>query len=450
MDESAITGESAPVIRESGGDRSAVTGGTRVLSDRIVVKITTQPGESFIDRMIALVEGADRQKTPNEIALNILLAGLTIAFVLAVTTLQPFAVYSSAQPVDHRAGRPAGVPGPDHHRRACCRPSASPAWTASCSATCWPCRDGRSRPPATCRRCCSTRPGTITYGNRMASEFLPVGGERRADPRRGGPAVEPGRRDARGPLHRHPGRGALRADRGRHARRRAGPVHRPDPDERHRVAGPVDPQGRRRLGAPLGRGPGRPGCPTTWPPSSSASPPRAARRWSWPRARTILGVIHLKDTVKTGIAAKFAEMRAMGIKTIMITGDNPLTAAAIAAEAGVDEFMAEATPEEKMARIRRGAGRRQPGGHDRGRHQRRPRTGPGRRRGGHEHRHPGGQRGRQHGRPRQRPDQAHGRRRDRQAAADHPRRRSPPSRWPTTWPSTSPSSRPCSRACSRA
>ena len=117
VDESAITGESAPVIRESGGDRSSVTGGTRVLSDGIVVKITTMPGESFIDRMIALVEGADRQKTPNEIALNILLAGLTIAFVLAVTTLQPFADLLRRSPVDHRPGRPAGVPGPDHDRR---------------------------------------------------------------------------------------------------------------------------------------------------------------------------------------------------------------------------------------------------------------------------------------------------------------------------------------------
>ena len=158
VDESAITGESAPVIRESGGDRSAVTGGTRVLSDQIVVRVTAQPGESFLDRMIALVEGAERQKTPNEIALNILLAGLTIVFLLAVVTLQPFAVYSGAEQERDRAGRAAGVPDPDHDRRRCSRRSASPAWTGSSAATCWRSRAGRSRPRATARRCCSTRP----------------------------------------------------------------------------------------------------------------------------------------------------------------------------------------------------------------------------------------------------------------------------------------------------
>ena len=158
VDESAITGESAPVIRESGGDRSAVTGGTRVLSDRIVVEITTEPGETFIDRMIALVEGADRQKTPNEIALNILLAGLTIIFMLAVATLQPFAIYSNAHQPIMRAGRPARVPGPDHHRRPAVRDRHrrhGPPGAAQ--------RAGHVRARGRGRRrrappCCSTRP----------------------------------------------------------------------------------------------------------------------------------------------------------------------------------------------------------------------------------------------------------------------------------------------------
>ena len=159
VDESAITGESAPVIREAGGDRSAVTGGTRVLSDRIKVRITSNPGETFLDRMIALVEGAERQKTPNEIALNILLAGLTIIFLLAVVTLQPFAIYSGRSAIDLRPHLAARLPDPDDHRRACCPRSASPAWIASCSTTCSPCPVAPSRRRVTCTRCCSTRPG---------------------------------------------------------------------------------------------------------------------------------------------------------------------------------------------------------------------------------------------------------------------------------------------------
>ncbi|GAB3844258.1 hypothetical protein GCM10027610_058400 [Dactylosporangium cerinum] len=171
VDESAITGESAPVIRESGGDRSAVTGGTKVLSDRIVVKITQKPGESFIDRMIALVEGANRQKTPNEIALNILLASLTIIFLLAVATLQPLAIYSKGCRRSHRtASRWTATASPAScscrcwcassrpRSGRCCPRSASPAWTASCNATSWPCPAGPSRPPATSTRCCWTRP----------------------------------------------------------------------------------------------------------------------------------------------------------------------------------------------------------------------------------------------------------------------------------------------------
>ena len=135
VDESAITGESAPVIRESGGDRSAVTGGTRVLSDRIVVRITAERGQTFLDRMITLVEGANRQKTPNEIALTILLAVLTIVFIPVVVTLQAFGVYSGRDGVGRHPGVAAGLPHPDHHRRPASRPSASPGWTGSCSAT---------------------------------------------------------------------------------------------------------------------------------------------------------------------------------------------------------------------------------------------------------------------------------------------------------------------------
>ena len=158
VDESAITGESAPVIRESGGDRSAVTGGTRVLSDQIVVQITAEPGETFLDRMIALVEGADRQKTPNEIALSILLAGLTIIFLLAVVTLQPFAIYSGAEAVDHRAGRAAGLPDPHDHRRPAVghrHRRHGPARAAQRAGHVGPSGRGGRRRVAPC---CSTRP----------------------------------------------------------------------------------------------------------------------------------------------------------------------------------------------------------------------------------------------------------------------------------------------------
>jgi potassium-transporting ATPase ATP-binding subunit len=351
VDESAITGESAPVIRESGGDRSAVTGGTRVLSDGIVVKITTRPGESFIDRMIALVEGADRQKTPNEIALNILLAGLTIAFVLAVTTLQPFAVYSSAhQSIIVLVGllvclapttiggllSAIGIAGMDRLvQRNVLAMSGRAVEAAGDVST-----------------LLLDKTGTITYGNRMASEFLPVGG--------------------------HPERAlaevvllsslADETPEGRSIVTLA--------EERYHLTA-VDMPGAELVpftaqtrmsgieweGRSIRKGAGD--SVRRWVEEQGGQVPddlapiveRIATTGGTPlvvaEGSTVLGVIHLKDTVKAGIAAKFAEMRAMGIKTIMITGDNPLTAAAIAAEAGVDEFMAEATPEEKMARIRR-------------------------------------------------------------------------------------------------
>jgi K+-transporting ATPase ATPase B chain len=351
IDESAVTGESAPVIRESGGDRSAVTGGTRVLSDRIVVRITTQPGESFIDRMIALVEGADRQKTPNEIALNILLAGLTIAFVLAVTTLQPFAVYSSApQSIIVLVGllvclapttigallSAIGIAGMDRLvQRNVLAMSGRAVEAAGDVST-----------------LLLDKTGTITYGNRMASEFLPVGGE---DERSLAQVVLLSSLADETPE----GRSIVSL-----AEERYGltPVDMPDAQlvpftAQTRMSG-IEWQGRSiRKGAAdsvrrwVEEQGGR--IPSDLSPIVDGIATTGGTPLVVAEGPKVLGVIHLKDTVKTGIAVKFAEMRAMGIKTIMITGDNPLTAAAIAAEAGVDEFMAEATPEEKMARIRK-------------------------------------------------------------------------------------------------
>src|SRR6202011_5285290 len=330
VDESAITGESAPVIRESGGDRSAVTGGTRVLSDEIKVRITSNPGETFLDRMIALVEGASRQKTPNEIALNILLAGLTIVFVLAVATLQPFAIYSSASqsiivlvgllvclaPTTIGALLSAiGIAGMDRLvQRNVLAMSGRAVEAAGDVST-----------------LLLDKTGTITYGNRMASEFLPVGGlseqslaevvllssladetpEGRsivtlAEERYGLTAVD--MPDAELVAFTAQTRMSGIEWRGRSIRKGAGDsVRRWVEDQGGHVPDDLAPIVERIA-------------------TTGGTPLVVAE------GRSILGVIHLKDTVKTGIAAKFAEMRAMGIKTIMITGDNPLTAAAIAAE----------------------------------------------------------------------------------------------------------------------
>jgi len=290
VDESAITGESAPVIRESGGDRSAVTGGTRVLSDEIVVRITAKPGETFLDRMIALVEGADRQKTPNEIALSILLAGLTIIFLLAVVTLQPFAIYSGAEQtiivlvallvclIPTTIGgllSAIGIAGMDRLVQRNVLAMSGRAVEAAGDVT----------------TLLLDKTGTITYGSRQAAEFIPVHDVTETEVAEGalvssladetpeGRSIESVSRDGATPL----------------------------------VV----------IDKPAG---------SIW---------------------RVLGVIRLKDTVKPGMAERFHELRAMGIRTVMITGDNPLTAAAIAAEAGVDDFLAEATPEDKMALIKR-------------------------------------------------------------------------------------------------
>ncbi len=350
VDESAITGESAPVIRESGGDRSSVTGGTRVLSDGIVVRISNKPGESFIDRMIALVEGASRQKTPNEIALNILLAGLTIIFLLAVVTLQPFAVYSNAKqsttilvallvcliPTTIGALLSAiGIAGMDRLVQRNVLAMSGRAVEAA----------------GDCSTLLLDKTGTITYGNRMAAGFLPSGGvdeqslaevvllSSLADETPEGRSIV-----------------TLAEDRyGLTAQETPGAELIPFTAQT-RMSG-IDWEGRQiRKGAADSVRKWVEAQGGTFPEDLTYVVEGIAREGGTPlvvaEGNKALGVIHLKDTVKEGMVERFAQMRAMGIKTIMITGDNPLTAAAIAKEAGVDDFLAEATPEDKMARIR--------------------------------------------------------------------------------------------------
>ncbi|WP_030296013.1 potassium-transporting ATPase subunit KdpB [Streptomyces katrae] len=358
VDESAITGESAPVIRESGGDRSAVTGGTKVLSDRIVVKITTKPGETFIDRMIALVEGAARQKTPNEIALNILLASLTVVFLLAVVTLQPFAIYADAEqsmivltallvcliPTTIGALLSAiGIAGMDRLvQRNVLAMSGRAVEAAGDVST-----------------LLLDKTGTITLGNRQAAEFVPVKGTTEAeladaaqlsslaDETPEGRSIVVLAKEEYGLRERHQGELAqaewiaftaqtrmsgVDVD-GRKTRKgAAGSVIAWVTEQGGRVAEDADVLANRISeagGTPL---------------LVAVEDEKGSR---------ILGVIHLKDVVKEGMRERFDELRRMGIKTIMITGDNPLTAKAIAEEAGVDDFLAEATPEDKMALIKR-------------------------------------------------------------------------------------------------
>jgi K+-transporting ATPase ATPase B chain len=351
VDESAITGESAPVIREAGGDRSSVTGGTRVLSDRIVVCITSRPGETFLDRMIALVEGARRQKTPNEVALNILLAGLTIVFLLAVATLQPFAVYSGARqavlvlvallvcliPTTIGALLPAiGIAGMDRLvRRNVLALSGRAVEAAGDVST-----------------LLLDKTGTITLGNRQADAFLTAPGVSEAE--LAGAAQLSSLAD-----ETPEGRSIVVLAKERYGLRGrtlegAALVHF---SAQTRMSG-VDLGGRRiRKGAADalrrwveeqgGRVPEEVGITVDGIAAAGGTPLLVA---DGPR---VLGVIRLKDIVKEGLRQRFDELRSMGIRTVMITGDNPRTAAAIAAEAGVDDFLAEATPEDKMALIRR-------------------------------------------------------------------------------------------------
>ncbi len=351
VDESAITGESAPVIRESGGDRSSVTGGTRVLSDQIVVKVSSKPGETFLDRMIALVEGASRQKTPNEIALNILLAGLTIIFLLAVVTLQPFAIYSHAQqsitvlvallvcliPTTIGALLSAiGIAGMDRLVQRNVLAMSGRAVEAA----------------GDCNTLLLDKTGTITYGNRMAAEFIPVGG---VDEQELAETVLLSSLADETPE----GRSIVTLAEERYAlqpREIEGAELVPFTAQT-RMSG-IDWQGRSiRKGAAdsVARWVQEQGG--TAPPDLAPIVEGIATNGGTPltvaEGSRVLGVIHLKDTVKKGMRERFDEMRRMGIRTIMITGDNPLTARAIAEEAGVDDFLAEATPEDKMALIKK-------------------------------------------------------------------------------------------------
>ena len=358
VDESAITGESAPVIRESGGDRSAVTGGTRVLSDRIVVEISARPGETFLDRMIALVEGASRQKTPNEIALNILLAGLTLIFLLAVVTLQPYAIYSGEEqsvlvliallvcliPTTIGALLSAiGIAGMDRMvQRNVLAMSGRAVEAAGDVAT-----------------LLLDKTGTITLGNRHATSFVPMPG-----------VLEPELADAAmlsSLADETPeGRSILvLAEGGYGVRSRPMDGGTLVPFTAQTRMSGVDFDGRRiRKGAAdsIRRWVEAEGGDTV--PSAmdtiangiateGGTPLVVAEADDRTSLVRVLGVIQLKDVVKTGMRERFDQLRTMGIRTVMITGDNPLTARSIAEEAGVDDFLAEATPEDKMALIRR-------------------------------------------------------------------------------------------------
>jgi potassium-transporting ATPase ATP-binding subunit len=351
VDESAITGESAPVIRESGGDRSAVTGGTRVLSDEIVVRVTSKAGESFLDRMIALVEGASRQKTPNEIALDILLAGLTIVLLLAVVTLQPFAVYSGAkQPVIVLVAlliclipttigallSAIGIAGMDRLVQRNVLALSGRAVEAA----------------GDCSTLLLDKTGTITLGNRQASEFVPAPGvtveeladiaqlASLADETPEGRSIVVLAKEQYGIRGRELEGAELVPFT---AQTRMSGVELDGRSIRKGAADAI----RRWVAETGGSVPEELDAAVDAIASSGGTPLVVAENG---RA---LGVVHLKDVVKGGMRERFAELRAMGIRTVMITGDNPLTAKAIADEAGVDDFLAEATPEDKMALIKR-------------------------------------------------------------------------------------------------
>jgi K+-transporting ATPase ATPase B chain len=354
VDESAITGESAPVIRESGGDRSAVTGGTRVLSDQIKVRITSNPGETFLDRMIALVEGAERQKTPNEIALNILLAGLTIVFLLAVVTLQPFAIYSGAPQtvfvlvsllvclIPTTIGgllSAIGIAGMDrlvqHNVLAMSGRAVEAAGDVNTLLL--------------------DKTGTITLGNRQASRFVPAPGVTEAEL---ADAAQLSSLADETPE----GRSIVVLAKEKYNLRGR------ELQDQHAEFVPFTAQ-TRMSGVNLNGFQIRKGSVDAierfvqenngvFAPEVRALVDEIARAGSTPlvvaeKGRGALGVIELKDIVKGGMRDRFDQLRAMGIRTVMITGDNPLTAAAIAREAGVDDFLAQATPKDKMDLIRK-------------------------------------------------------------------------------------------------
>ena len=355
VDESAITGESAPVVRESGGDRSAVTGGTRVLSDQIVVRITARPGETFVDRMIALVEGSERQKTPNEVALNILLAGLTIIFLLATVTLQFFAHYSHADQsvvvlvallvclIPTTIGgllSAIGIAGMDRLVRRNVLAMSGRAVEAA----------------GDCATLLLDKTGTITYGNRQAAEFLPVNGVTDADVAASALAASladetPEGRSIVELAARNYNLDPATVPAGElvpfTAQTRMSGVDLADRSVRKGAADSV----QRWVSGSGGVVPAELDTLVQGV-SSKGGTPLVVAEHSGGSAR-VLGVIYLKDVVKPGMAERFDQLRAMGIRTVMITGDNPVTASVIAGEAGVDDFLAEATPEDKMALIRK-------------------------------------------------------------------------------------------------
>ncbi len=359
VDESVITGESAPVIRESGGDRSAVTGGTRVLSDQIKIKITSNPGETFLDRMIALVEGAQRQKTPNEIALNILIAGLTLIFLLAVITLQPYSVFSVAQAGSGSIPTVAvlvsllvclipttiggllsaiGIAGMDRVMQHNVLAMSGKAVEAA----------------GDVNSLLLDKTGTITLGNRQAVEFLTINGvkdEELADAAQLSSLADE-TPEGRSVVVLAKEKYGLR---GRHI-----PEHEAEfiPFSAYTRMSGVNFEGRQlRKGATdaiitfvMERGGEVPG-------NFKDMSDRISRNGGTPLAvcdgKRLLGVIHLKDIVKGGMKERIAQLRKMGIRSVMITGDNPLTAAAIAQEAGVDDFLAQATPKDKLEYIKK-------------------------------------------------------------------------------------------------
>lgn len=350
IDESAITGESAPVIRESGGDRSAVTGGTKVLSDEIAVRITTPAGETFLDRMIALVEGANRQRTPNEIALSILLSGLSIVFLLAVVTLQPLAIYSNAQQkivvliallvclIPTTIGgllSAIGIAGMDRLVQRNVLALSGRAVEAA----------------GDCSTLLLDKTGTITLGNRQAAEFISVGGVSEIDLARAAQLSSLADETPEGrsivvlaknlfDIRERDMAGAVLIEFTAQTRMSGVDI---DGDQIRKGAAESIFSWVREAGGVV-------------PDDVNEIVERVASSGGTPlvvaNGKQIMGVVHLKDVVKDGMQERFAQLRAMGIRTVMITGDNPMTAKAIAAEAGVDDFLAEAKPEDKMALIK--------------------------------------------------------------------------------------------------
>jgi len=359
VDESVITGESAPVIRESGGDRSAVTGGTKVLSDQIKIRITSNPGETFLDRMIALVEGAERQKTPNEIALNILIAGLTLIFLLAVVTLQPFAKYAVAASGTGSIPSVAvlvsllvclipttiggllsaiGIAGMDRVMQHNVLAMSGKAVEAS----------------GDVNTLLLDKTGTITIGNRQAVEFVPVTGVSEGDL---ADAAQLSSLADETPE----GRSVVvlaKTKYGLRGREVASHEATFIPFSAYTRMSGVDLDGRSlRKGASESVANFVREQGGIVPPDLTEAAARISRQGGTPLAvadgSRALGVIHLKDVVKGGMKERLAQLRAMGIRSVMITGDNPLTAAAIAAEAGVDDFLAQASPADKLNYIKK-------------------------------------------------------------------------------------------------